>query len=95
MSKSTYLTDVNDIFAKDLQNPDFSQNVQAEKNKLASAVAVREAREAYGWTQSQLADRAGIPQSTVARVEAGSNTSMDTISKIATAFGKRVQISFS
>jgi transcriptional regulator with XRE-family HTH domain len=64
---------------------------------LNSAVAVRNEREAYGWTQHDLAERSGLglPQSTIARVENGANTSMDTISKIANAFGKSLKISFS
>ncbi|WP_082610366.1 helix-turn-helix transcriptional regulator [Liquorilactobacillus vini] len=55
---------------------------------------MRQEREAYGWTQQELAKRADLPQSTIARIESGSNTSLDTISKIANAFGKSVQITF-
>lgn len=94
MANKIYLTDINDLFAQDLQDPSFANDVKAELNKLNSAVAVRNEREAYGWTQHELAEKAGLPQSTIARVESGSNTSMDTISKIANAFGKTLQISF-
>lgn len=94
MSKKDYLTNVDDIFAKDLQNSQFANQVKVEKNKLISAVAVHDEREKYGWTQQELAEKAGIPQSTVARIENGSNTSMDTLSKIANAFGKQVHLGF-
>lgn len=89
-----YLTDVNELFAEDMKNPKYVNEYNAEMNRLASAVAIRKERESYGWTQEQLAKEAGVPQSTVARIESGANTSMDTISKIATAFGKSLQISF-
>lgn len=94
MTKRTYLTDVDDLFASDLRDPKFAEQVTAERNKLTSAVAVRKERENYGWTQQELAERAGVPQSTIARAEKGANVSMDTISKIANAFGKSVKISF-
>ena len=94
MANKTYLTDIDDLFAQDLQDPIFANDVKAELNKLNSAVAVRNEREAYGWTQHDLAEKSGLPQSTIARVENGANTSMDTISKIANAFGKSIQISF-
>lgn len=92
--KQNYLTSLDDLFATDLRDTQFSNQVKAEKNKLTSAIAVRNERESYGWTQDELASRAGLPQSTIARVERGANTSMDTISKIANAFGKTVKISF-
>lgn len=94
MTNKTYLTDLDDIFAQDLQDPNFFNEVKAEMNKLSSAVSVRKEREAYGWTQRELAEKSGLPQSTIARVENGANISMNTISKIANAFGKSIQISF-
>jgi len=94
MTEKDYLTKADTIFAQDLKNPQFANQVKVEKNKLTSAIAVRNERENYGWTQQELAERAGVPQSTIARIESGSNTSMETISKIANAFGKYVQIRF-
>lgn len=94
MINKTYLTSVDDIFAEDLQDTSFENQVKVESNKLMSAIAVHDERERYGWTQQELAERAGIPQSTVARIENGANTSMETISKIANAFGKNVRLGF-
>lgn len=90
-----YLTDVSDIFSNDMKNDAFRNDVKTEVNKLNSAVAVRREREEYGWTQQELASKAGVPQSTIARIENGANTSMDTMSKIANAFNKVISISFS
>ncbi|MDF7638178.1 helix-turn-helix transcriptional regulator [Lactobacillus sp. ESL0791] len=86
--------DVDEMFAEYEKDPEFAKGVQAELNKLDSAVAVRQEREEYGWTQQELADKAGVPQSTIARIENGANTSMDTMSKIGSAFGKSVKIEF-
>ena len=52
------------------------------------------ARENAGLSQRELAERSGVPQSTIARIERGYNTSIDTLSKIAFALNKRVKISF-
>lgn len=95
MNKENYLTDVNDIFADDMKDPEFAKEVRANVNRMVSAAAIREERSAYGWTQKELAEKAHLPQSTIARIEKGSNTSMDTISKIAEAFGKTWSLSFS
>ena len=92
--KKEFLNNVDDIFAKDLQDATFANHVQEEMNFLESAIAVRTERESYGWTQQNLAEKANLPQSTIARVEKGANINMKTISKIANAFGKSVKISF-
>jgi transcriptional regulator with XRE-family HTH domain len=37
----------------------------------AAALRVQQARRSRGWTQRKLATRAGVPQSTIGRIEAG------------------------
>jgi len=44
---------------------------------------LRSAREAAGWTQAELAARAGIPRNQVVRAEKGENITLDTLRKIA------------
>lgn len=53
------------------------------------------AREEAGYSQRELAELAHVPQSTIARIEKGENTSVDTLGKIAFALGKELKISFS
>lgn len=48
---------------------------------------VRELRVQHAWTQTQLAERAGVSQATVATAESGKPVSVVSISKLAAAFG--------
>lgn len=88
------LENIQTIFDKKLEDSQYNEAYLKEKSILASAVAITKAREAAGLTQRELAERSGIPQSTIARIERGYNTSIDTLSKIAFALNKRVKISF-
>lgn len=77
-----------------MENPEFKASFESENAKLNSALALMEAREAAGLTQRELAELASVPQSTVARIERGNNTSFDTLSKIANALGKQLKVEF-
>ena len=49
---------------------------------------IRQERERRGWTQRQLAERAGVPQPTISRFEAGvRKLDLDALERIAKAFG--------
>ena len=83
-----------DYLEKRLQNPELRSNFEAESLRLESAVALLKAREDAGLTQRELAKRVDVPQSTIARIERGNNTSVDTLSKIANALGKKLKVEF-
>lgn len=85
----------NDFLISELQNSDFKEHYKAEKAMLKSALVVSEARSKAGLSQRQLAEIAHVPQSTIARIENGHNTSIETMSKIAGALGQELNISFS
>jgi DNA-binding XRE family transcriptional regulator len=82
--------DLDALIAEMMQDASHRQSINAEKTKLVIASAVLEAREAAGLSQQTLADQAGLPQTTIARIERGNNTSIETLAKIATALGKTV-----
>ena len=71
-----------------MKDTEFKAEYEAEKVKLTSAVALMKARESAGLTQRELAELAAVPQSTIARIERGDNTSFETLSKLASALGK-------
>lgn len=84
-----------DHFLKEeLQNENFRQEFQTEKTILEIALAVSKARSNAGLSQRQLAELSHVPQSTIARIERGHNTSIETMSKIAVAVNQELKIHF-
>ena len=77
-----------DYLNQQLQDPQFKQEFENETTKLESAIAVTHVRKEAGLTQRELANVSKVPQSTIARIETGANTSVDTLTKIANALGK-------
>ncbi|MGC0252600.1 helix-turn-helix domain-containing protein [Pseudactinotalea sp. Z1748] len=57
------------------------------------AQAVREARQRRGWSQLELANRAGVSRPTVARLEAGQQVTMTTLGKVATVLELQISVS--
>ncbi|ALB30037.1 helix-turn-helix domain-containing protein [Companilactobacillus heilongjiangensis] len=84
-----------DFLNKKLENPEFKKGYDSENSKLQSAIALYKAREKAGLTQRELSSIAKVPQSTIARIERGDNTSVDTLDKLARALGKTFKISIS
>ncbi len=57
---------------------------------------VREARRRAGFTQAELAQRAGVPKSTVGRIEAGARTpSTEMVERLVRAAGLDLSVSLS
>ncbi|EHI74098.1 HTH-type transcriptional regulator [Streptococcus criceti] len=84
-----------DFLAEQLKDEKFQKKYLQEKKRMDNAVALMLAREAQGYSQRELAELAHVPQSTIARIERGANTSIDTLSKIALALGKELTINYS
>jgi DNA-binding XRE family transcriptional regulator len=85
---------IDDIVARELKNPDFAKAYHAAKERSASAIALYHAREESGLTQADLAERAHIPQATIARIERGDNVTFDKLAELAHAMGKTLKIEF-
>ena len=82
-----------DYLNNELKNNDFKNGYLTEKAILESALTVAHARQSAGLSQRQLAKISHVPQSTIARIEKGANTSLSTMCKIAFALDKQVKIS--
>ena len=84
-----------DFLKTELTDDSFKEGYLTEKAILESAIAVYEARQSAGLTQRELSSLSHVPQSTIARIERGHNTSIETMSKIALALNKSLTISIS
>lgn len=89
----TTSTDMDAFFAEMMQDSSYRKLAESEKAKLASAYAVLEAWQNAGLSQQELATKSGVPKTTIARIERGNNTSIETLTKIANALGKQVKVS--
>lgn len=83
------------IEKKKAESPTFSQEFEAEKQRLEIAVAVTQLRSELGVSQREFAEKVGKPQSTIARIENGSmNPSIKILYEIATKVGKELHVEF-
>ena len=82
-----------DVLKKASRDKTFSKVYNEELARLTLAKTIRELRTSSHLTQKTVAERAGMPQSVIARLEGGEHgISLDTLNKIATVFGKRVEL---
>lgn len=71
----------------------FKQAYDEELARLQLAQRLRELRSIKRLTQKMVADRTGMPQSVIARIESGTRgVSLDTLGKIAIVFGKKIEL---
>ncbi len=82
-----------DVFTKVSKKADFKRSYSEELARLRLAAQIRELRQEKHFTQKIVAEKAGMPQSVIARVESGERSiSLDTLGRIAYALGKEVQL---
>ena len=78
------MTNFNDFLQQQLQDPAFRQEWQALQPQRAMAQAIIDARQNAGLTQKQLAEKTGIAQSDISKLEGGSaNPSLRTLQRLA------------
>lgn len=84
-----------DDFKAEVKDPEFRRGVQEEYRKLELSLEVMRLRKAVKLTQAQLAKKLKTNQSAIARIESGQeNITIETLSKIAAAFKKRLVVRF-
>lgn len=77
------------------ERPGFKEKFDYYNQQFDYAVAIVSLRKKVGLTQQQLADRVGVPQSTIARWETGDgNITMKNMGRIAHAVNKQLVIEF-
>ena len=83
--------------ARELKKPGFRREWKAIGEEFATLDALLEARRAAGLTQAEVAERMGVAQSALARIEASLTSqrhspSLATLRKYAAAVGRRLEI---
>ncbi len=82
----------NDVFGRDFKSDKFKKTYTKELVRLRLARQIREMRTAKKLTQKDVAQKAEMPQSVIARIESGKHSaSLDTLERIAHVFNKEVQ----
>lgn len=90
--------DVEAELAKALEDSDFQTVYEALQNEFAALDVLLRARKEAGLTQAEVAERMGIKQSALARIESSltdkkHSPTLATLRKYAAACGKRLEIS--
>ncbi len=73
-------------------NAEYKEAYEALEPEFAIAGALIKARSEAGMSQSDVAERLGVTQPAVARMESGKNVSIKTLRRYAAAVGKPIQI---
>ena len=82
-----------DVFGKKLKSEEFKSAYLQEVTRLRLARQMREMRIAKNLTQKDVAEKARMPQSVIARMESGKHSpSLFTLERIANVFDKEVQL---
>jgi HTH-type transcriptional regulator / antitoxin HipB len=83
-----------EVRAARMERPAAAEAYEQARLRFELAEAVRSRREELGWSQRQLAERAGMTQPGVARFEAGGTTpTIPVLERLARALGLQLTIS--
>lgn len=90
------MSDLKKYLEKQLNNdPDFAEEYEAQRPEFEATRAIIAARIACNMTQKELAEKSGIRQSNISRIESGAaSPTVDTLSRIAAGLGKQLKIEF-
>ena len=84
-----------DMVAKQLQNEDFRKEYEAIQPEMDVIRAIVEARTSQNLTQKELAERTGINQADISKLENGTrNPSVNLLKRLADGMGMMLKIEF-
>ncbi len=85
----------NDMLDKQMQNEDFRKEYEAIQPEMDVIRAVVEARTSQNLTQKELAERSGINQADISKIENGTrNPSLNLLKRLADGMGMALKIEF-
>lgn len=89
------MSDFKNYLAQQMEDPAFAAEYEAQRPEYEAIRAVIAARLACNMTQKALAEKTGIRQSNISRIENGSaSPTIDTLARIAAGLGKQLKIDF-
>lgn len=89
------MSDFKNYLARQMEDPAFAAEYEAQRPEYEAIRAVIAARLACNMTQKELAEKTGIRQSNISRIENGSaSPTIDTLARIAAGLGKQLKIDF-
>ena len=89
------MSDFKNYLAQQMEDPAFAAEYEAQRPEYEAIRAVIAARLACNMTQKELAEKTGIRQSNISRIENGSaSPTVDTLARIAAGLGKQLKIDF-
>ena len=84
-----------EFFNEMMKDPEVKREFDALEPEFQLIREMIKARREAGLTQKELAERTGLQQSNISRIENGNgNPSLETLNKIAQGLGKKLAISF-
>jgi len=88
-------TSFDSYLRKQMEDPDFRKEYEALSPEYDIIKQIIKARAEQGITQKELAERIGIRQSNISRLESGNyNPSLDFLKKVASGLGKELYVEF-
>lgn len=89
------MTNYKDFLNEQLQNEDFKKEYDALEAEFSFVQAMLDARKASGLTQKDLAERTGIAQADISKLENGNaNPSLRTLQRLADGMGMKLKLEF-
>lgn len=89
------MTNYRDFLNEQLQNEEFKKEYDALEAEFSIIQAMLDARKASGLTQKDLAEKTGITQADISRLENGNaNPSLKTLQRLAEGMGMRLKLEF-
>lgn len=85
--------DFQEFLQEQLKDPKFAKEYYAIKSEVEFSIMLYDARKKSGMTQKELAEKCGVKQENISRIENGDRMpSLNTIQKIANALGLQLAL---